>query len=252
MKSMKKDQKLWLKSIDEEALNYHERQFKIPYRSTVFFTNWLQSLKLLSPKISNNILDIGSGEGANLSYLAKMFPKSNFTGLDINKTLVEKGNQIFKKLKQENCHLEVGDLYSLNKKYKNSDGIISLQTLSWLPSYKKPILEMINLNSKWIAISSLFYEGFVECQIKVKDYTRSGGKKAEEVFYNVYSLKLVEDFFKKNGYKKFRFQPFIIDVDIEKNEDGKMGTYTIKTDKGSRLQVSGPLLMNWCFIVAEK
>lgn len=250
---MKQDKTLWLKQVDKEALHYHERQFQTPYRSTVFFCEFLESLGLISPKDSINILDMGSGEGANINYMAGKYPKSAFIGLDVNKNLVKKGNQLFKKLEQKRCLLETGDLYKLNKKYKSVfDGVISLQTLSWLPSYQKPILEMVKLNPKWIAISSLFYDGFIDCEIKVKDYEKSKGKKSEDAYYNVYSLKLVEEFFKKNGYKKFKFKQFIIDVDIDKNKRGKMGTYTVKKMDGARLQISGPLLMNWYFIVAEK
>lgn len=245
---MSQDQTLWLKPVDKNALDYHEKQFKNPYRSTIAFSNWLKSLKLLSKKTPKKILDVGSGEGASLSFLAGGFPKSEFIGVDINKTLVKKGNLLFNKMGQKNCFLEVGDLYALNKKYKNVfDGVISLQTLSWLPEYKVPLKQIIKLNPSWIAISSLFYDGFVECEIKVKDYTNV--RTPQEVFYNVYSLKLVENFLKKHGYKKFKYVPFIIDADVEKNSDGKMGTYTLKTEKG-RIQISGPLLMNWYFIAA--
>lgn len=250
---MNQDKTSWLKLVAKDALDYHERQFRNPYRSTIFFCNFLESLKLLSKKNPKNILDIGCGLGANLNYMATRYPNSTFAGIDINKSLVTRGNIIFKKRKLDNCKLEIGDLYELKKNYRGSfDGIISLQTLSWLPSYELPIKEMIKLKPEWIAISSLFYNGFVECEIKVRDYTKVGKKKPEEVFYNVYSLRLIQELFKKNGYKKFKYMPFIIDVDIKKNKDGRMGTYTLKTENGSRLQISGPLLMNWYFIVAQK
>lgn len=250
---MKQDKSLWLKLSKKDISNYHEKQFQNPYRSTVFFTDWLKSLNLLSSKKTQNILDIGSGEGANLSYLAQRFTQSNFTGVDLNKNLVKKGNLIFKKLNLKNCKLEIGDLYALDKKYKGEvEGVISLQTLSWLPSYELPVEEMIKLKPKWIALSSLFYDGLIECEIKVRDHTGFKNKKYKEVFYNVYSLKLIEGLFRKKGYKKFKYIPFEIDVDIEKNKDGRMGTYTVKTKNGSRMQISGPLLMNWYFIIAER
>lgn len=250
---MVQDKTFWLKQLDNKALKYHERQFKTPNRSTVFFSDFLKSLKLLSEKDSKNLLDIGSGEGASLSYMGYRFPKSNFTGVDINKFLVKKGNSYFSKTKQSNCKLEVGDLYDLDKKYRNNfDGIISLQTLSWLPDYVSAIKQMIKLNPKWIVISSLFYEGLIECEIKVWDYTGRSGKRPKEAFYNIYSLELIKKLFNKYGYKKFKYRPFIIDIDIEKNKEGGMGTYTVKKENAERLQISGPLLMNWYFIAAER
>jgi ubiquinone/menaquinone biosynthesis C-methylase UbiE len=249
---MKQDKTPWLKLSERALVSYHEKQFQNPYRSTVSFARWLEHLKLLSAKDSKNILDIGCGEGANISYLARKFPNSAFTGIDLNKTLVEKGNAILKKLKFTNCKLEKGDLYDLDTKYQgNIDGIISLQTLSWLPSYQQPIEEMVKLKPDWIAMSSLFYDGFIESEIKVRDYSGLN-KKHTEVFYNVYSLKLVEDLFRKKGYKKFKYIPFEIDIDIKRNKNGRMGTYTVKTAEGARLQISGPLLMNRYFIMAAK
>jgi len=248
---MKQDKSHWLKLSEKALVSYHEKQFQNPYRSTVSFAGWIEHLKLLSAKDSKNILDIGCGEGANISYLATKFPNSTFTGIDLNKTLVKKGNAMFKKLKFKNCKLEIGDLYDLEAKYRgNIDGIISLQTLSWLPSYQQPIEEMVKLRPDWIAMSSLFYDGFIECEIKVRDY--SSLNKHTEVFYNVYSLKLVKDLFRKKGYKKFKYIPFEIDIDIKRKKDGRMGTHTVKTAEGTRLQISGPLLMNWYFIMAAK
>ena len=44
-----------------------------------------------------------------------------------------------------------------------------------------------------------------------------------------------------------------IDIDIKKPKDKNlMGTYTVKTVENKRLQISGPLLMNWYFIKIVK
>ncbi len=133
------------------------------------------------------------------------------------------------------------------------DGIISFQTLSWLPEYQEPLRNLSLLNPKWIAISSLFYEGDIEYTIKLKDYYRaSNDKEYEEAYYNIYSLIRVREYLKKLGYYKFEYMLFEIDIDLPKTESMDIGTYTIKTEDGRRLQISAALMMPWYFIVASK
>lgn len=241
----------WLEVTKNGKIGYHERQFKEPYRSTVAFTNWLDSL--LDLPHTDTICDIACGEGANLSYLAKRYPNIDFVGIDLNPDLIKWGNKIMKNNKIVNVKMTVGDIYQLpGKNIGKFDGILSFQTLSWLPEFNEPIKKMISLNPKWIGITSLFFAGDVNCKIEVQDYTLPlGRQKYKETYYNVYSLKLVENLFREMGYTLFS-APFEIDIDLEKPKNGGMGTYTIKTVAGKRLQISGPLLMNWYFILAVK
>jgi hypothetical protein len=133
------------------------------------------------------------------------------------------------------------------------DGVVSFQTLSWLPEYKMPIEKMIELRPKWIAMTSLFFDGDVNCTIIVHDYTTPlGGKPYRESYYNTYSIRLVRELFAKLGYSDFKFMPFEIDIDLPKSETRGMGTYTEILQNGRRIQISGPLLMNWYFILARQ
>lgn len=241
----------WLEVTKKGKIDYHEKQFKEPYRSTVVFTDWIDSLLDLTN--TSTICDLACGEGANLLYLAKRYPEIDFVGIDLNPDLIEWGNQIMKNNKILNVKMTVGDLYKFSEKNKGKfDGILLFQTLSWLPEFREPIKKMVSLNPKWIGATSLFFDGNINCNIEIQDYTEPlGGKKYKETYYNVYSLKLVENLFREMGYTLF-YTPFEIDIDLEKPKNGGMGTYTIKTEAGKRLQLSGPLLMNWYFILAVK
>ncbi len=67
-------------------------------------------------------------------------------------------------------HLEQGDWFHIDSKYIDAfDGIISLQTLSWLPDYRIPLENLCALNPKWIALTSLFYEGKITYYIRLDD-----------------------------------------------------------------------------------
>jgi len=232
--------------------DYHERQFRAPYRSTVTFCDWLDEIGLMVSNRELRIIDLCSGQGANIYYMSKRYPKSTFLGIDINAELVDKGNEFFRDNGITNCSLAVGDIYNLDAKYIGGfQGVLSFQTLSWLPEYESPIKAMTKLEPQWIAITSLFYDGQISCTINVKEYDDSL-KIQRESFYNVYSLPLVTKCLKISGFNNCQVTPFEIDIDLPKPNKKLMGTYTEKLEDGHRMQISGPLLMPWFFIAASK
>lgn len=243
----------WME-LDPQSLEYHQKQFKEPYRSTVKFCDWLEIQGCITPQARLNILDIGAGAGANIYYMNERFPNAKFWGIDINDQLVNLGNYHMENTQKENCKLEVGNLYDLDTKYKNAmDGIISIQTLSWLPDYKTALEKMMDVQPSWIALTSLFFDGKVNCHIEIEDYTiKIDGQSCRDSFYNVYSLDLVRSLFEEHGYEDFRYVPFEIDIDLSKPNTKGMGTYTEKLDDGRRIQLSGPILMPWYFVLAQK
>lgn len=190
--------------------------------------------------------------GANVSYLSNRYENDYFVGIDLSQKLIEYGNERLKE--KNNCKLYQGDWLDLGSEWKDKfDGVISFQALSWMQEYQKPIDELAKLNPKWIAVSSLFYEGDIEYTIKLKNYYRSSeNKEFEEMYYNVYSLIRIRKYFEKLGYNKFEFMPFEIDIDLPKIDHMDIGTYTVKTVEGKRLQISAALMMPWYFIVASK
>lgn len=232
--------------------DYHRKQYENVYRSTEKFVEWLENLGYLDTEVKQNICDMACGGGANVFYLSNRFKNSYFTGIDLSQQLVQYGNAILKE--KSNCRLYQGDWFQLETKWREKfDGIISFQTLSWLPEYQESLRNLSLLNPKWIAVSSLFYEGDIEYTIKLKDYYRaSNNKEYEEAYYNIYSLPRVREYLKKLGYYKFNSMPFEIDIDLPKTESMDIGTYTIKKEDGKRIQISAALMMPWYFVVASK
>ncbi len=241
----------WIKNYNKD---YFDRQFAEPYRSTVAFCDWLENTKTLDKSSTKKILDIGTGKGANLYYMAQRFRASQFVGVDINPDFVEEGNNILKSKNMTNqCLLEVGDIYNFDRKFVNRfEGIVSYQTLSWLPDYKEPLQSISGLNAEWIALTSLFYDGDVNCKIEIEEYNQSIHHEPKRTFYNIYSLRLIEEFFKNVGYSRVSYVPFEMDIDLARPNHRIMGTYTEKLESGRRIQISGPLLMNWYFVMAKR
>lgn len=251
---MRNQSKMWIDPNNKKILKYHIQQIKQPYRSTVKFCDWLKSLGILTNRSNLQIADIASGSGANIIYMSKQFPRCHFTGIDINRSLIKYGNRLCAKMKLNNCYLKIGDLYKLDSKYIGQfDGIMFLQTLSFLPEYKQPLRKLAELKSKWLALSSLFFNGKINFKIRVQDFAQPlRAKPYTEEFYNTYPLPHIKLFLKKLGYKKIYTKPFILDIDLPKPNGNTMGTYTEKLKNGKRIQISGPLLMNWYFIYAER
>jgi hypothetical protein len=74
-------------------------------------------------------------------------------------------------------------------------------------------------------------------------------------FYNVYSIPKLDRLSKEFGYVVSKVKKFSIDVDLPKPLDVDfMSTYTeklVSAEKDSRIQISGPVLMNWYFVMIE-
>lgn len=207
---------------------------------------------------AQKICDIGAGMGANIYYMHQCYPQNTYVGIEYDGENVIRGNQLLKQYSQniesEKVSLVQGDWYNLMDGHINQyDGIVSYQTLSWLPGYEKEINCLIKLNPEWIAITSLFYEGNIDYTIKLKEYDyKTDEKDYTECYYNIYSLKKVQEVFKAKGYTVFEYQPFDIDIDIEKPEQEGLGTYTKRLENGKRIQISGGLMLPWYFILARK
>ena len=80
------------------------------------------------------------------------------------------------------------------------------------------------------------------------------------LYYNTYSLNQIDKLCQDNGYLLSSWKDFDIDIDISKpKSQDRMSTYTekilqdeIEGKSFKRLQISGPLLMNWKNILIKK
>ena len=233
---------------DPISMDYHMKQWNEPKESTKAFSNFF------SKELSNSksVVDLGAGAGAATYYLANRNLRTNFIGIDHSKELIDSAKETSKEYNLTNLAFDTGDWFNLNKNFGGVDGVISLQTLSWLPEMKNPMTQIFEvIKPDWIGLSSLFYEGDISCRIEVFEHIRS-----RKTFYNVYSLKELNRLAVEYGYKIVKSDRFDIQIDIPKptNTD-LMGTFTEKVEGSSdyqRLQISGPLLMNWYFVLIRK
>jgi ubiquinone/menaquinone biosynthesis C-methylase UbiE len=233
--------------------NEHDKDFYINSMKKYVDTKQKIDLKLedlLNPIIKNEsfkILDACCGMGHLDYFFSSLSPNSTFLGIDQTQFLIDEAKKLC--IDKNNVSFEVDDIYNLPKKYSKSfDITINWKTISWLPYYDECIKSLFAVTKKHIFISSLFYDGDIDFEIKVREYKKEKAKEGFNQFYNVYSYPRFEKFLYDLGAKSVKSFNFNIDIDLPKPPIDHMGTYTMKLDDGKRIQVSGPIMMLWKII----
>ncbi|HET6977563.1 MAG TPA: class I SAM-dependent methyltransferase [Pyrinomonadaceae bacterium] len=205
--------------------------------------------ELIAPYLKENsvsVLDACCGMGDLIYFLSQLNPDAHFTGIDKAEFLINEARALF----PDNSSVEFkqGDIYALAEQFggKSFDLSTCKQTLSWLPGYEKPIQELMTVTRRAVFVSSLFYDGRIDFETRVREYTTESGRDGYNAFYNVYSFPIFREFCIGNGARDVVGFDFHIGIDLPQpaNPD-RMGTYTVQLQTGERLQISGALLMPW-------
>jgi ubiquinone/menaquinone biosynthesis C-methylase UbiE len=231
----------------------HEREREYALQSMrAYLRNKPEQVKffeeLVGPYLTDDVsvLDVCCGIGDLLYFLAQLNPNARFTGVDKAAFLIDEARTHF--ADNPNVNFESGDIYALADQFgKNSfDLSVCKQTLSWLPSYEKPVEELMAVTRRAVFISSLFYDGRIDFETRVREHSTDAGRDGYNAFYNVYSFPVFREFCLERGAKDVVGFDFNIGIDLPRpaNPD-RMGTYTVQLTSGDRLQISGALLMPW-------
>jgi SAM-dependent methyltransferase len=241
---VKKGKQVWL-NISKNEFEYHKRQYIEPYRSTIFFIDFLKRNASFNIDSKFSVLDIGTGGGANLFWLSKEFPLCEFTGIDISSELITFAEEQQKVISNTKFyHLDFNDVNTIGE----FDFVISLQLLSWINvrEANKCLKLQFSKAKKGIAMSSLFCEDDLTYEVKIKDYYNN-----RIVNYNIYSIPRLKELAKKSDFLLTHFERFDIDQDLPKPKKG-LGTYTLRLQTGNRLQFSGCMNLPWHFLLFKK
>jgi SAM-dependent methyltransferase len=238
----------WMR-LDAGALQYHAAQWEAPKRSTIAFERFCRQ----ELAASRHVIDLGAGSGAATAFLASSHRGTAFTAFDLSADLVEAGRSAAAAAGAHNLRFLQGDWYAYGSS-EAFDGVVSLQTLSWLPEHESALQVVFDrIGPRWVGLSSLFYEGDISCRIEVHEHPRD-----RRSFYNVIALPALARLAERHGYVLERFEPFRIDVDLPRPADSdRMATYTRRVvdetgGEPERLQLSGPLLMSWYMVLLRR
>ena len=206
---------------------------------------------LITPYIKSKnlkILDACCGIGHISYFLSEISPESTFSGIDQTSYLIEEAKKLC--IDKKNISFEVSDISDLPLKFpKKFDISINWRTLSWLPHYEQMLKDLFAVTKEHIFLSSLFYDGDIDFEIKIREYKKETGKEHFNDYYNVYSLPRFKKFvYEELNAKNIEVYDFEIGVDISPPPIDQMGSYTLKLENGKRLQVSGAIILPWKII----
>ena len=227
----------WNEQPDPVTLDYHLRQWTEPYRSTVHFAKFIED-RMSSTKW---VVDAACGGGAPTAYLAETYPDAAFLGIDISKELIDIAHS--KRLFSENLSFACEDICNPSPRF-GVDAVTLQQALSWMPDYQEPLRQLCSrLHPKWLAFSTLVYDGDIDTKIVVTEH-----KRPRQAYYNIYGLPGIDRHMGKLGYQRVKAERFKIDVELRRpaNPDF-MQTWT-----SGDIQYSGPLYLPWCFVMYER
>lgn len=230
--------------LNDDELAYHLRQYDEPYRSTVAAIDFLAARGALSPQAAVRVLDVGCGAGANLHWIASRFPSAQLTGIDRNDRLIRAAAE--RNAGDARLRFVSGDFLATDWDTP-FELVTAFQLLSWLPleTAGRVMDACCRCARDHVFVSSLFSEDDLQYLIRVDD--RRTGKMHH---YNVLSLEWVRGVAKRAGFALEAWVPFEIDIDLPRQEG--LGSYTVATADGRRLQFSGSLHMPWFFLLFSR
>lgn len=241
-------------SSSSDKYNFqHEREREHAIESMrAYIANKPEQVKfleqLMKPMLSGrdglSVLDACCGIGDLIHFLSDDYPNVSFTGVDKAEFLINEAQANA----NNNVSFVTGDVYALAKQFgqKSFDISVCKQTISWLPRYEDAVRELMSVAREAVFITSLFYDGRIDFETRIREYTTDSGRKDFHSYYNVYSFPVFKEFCLSHGAKEVTGYDFQIGIDLPRPENlDRMGTYTRRLESGERLQISGALLMPW-------
>jgi len=224
--------------VEDKYREYHFKQYKEPYRSTISLINFVKNTIYVEREYT--VVDIGCGAGANIYWFKKHFPSWKFTGVDVDVELI----QFAKEHNPESDFISL-DFLKLNGRF---DIAMAIQFIVSVPFDLRDFLEKCaDISRQYIIFTGLFSPGWIEQYTIAKDI-----EDGWEGIYKVYSIERLKQICKDLGFSQLFIEKYDIDIEIAKPAKPKFGTYTEKTSDGRLLQISGYMLMPWYNVIIQK
>ena len=222
-------------------------QYKNPYQSTIAFEEFLRRKGALNKNIKY-ILDAGCGAGANLNYFSKLYLEKKFEGWDYSKSQINKAK---KYNKNQQINFFVKNLLKVKKMKYKFDLVYSIHTFCVFKNINQAINSVANLNSKFIAINSLFHDGYLDVLIHIRDLKdKKISDRNPDADFNIHSLPNTVKCFKRKNYQLVSCKKFFPKKKIRKIKG--RGSYTIRTEFNKHTTFSGPVYLPWYFLLFKK
>jgi SAM-dependent methyltransferase len=184
------------------------------------------------------VIDICCATGDFLYYLNSLFPKATLYGADIDEELLLRAKNNVPEIKK--CFQL--DISEIENKIGKFDAIFMLgvhsifDDLNWLDSIKK----MLKDKDSRAYIFGIFNPDEIDVIIRGR---KSNSNEHWETGWNVFSKASVGSFMERHDLK-YRFIDFNLNIDIEKNINDPLRTWTLDTGLEKKIVINGLCLIH--------
>ena len=113
------------------------------------------------------VLELGCGNGSNLIPMALSLPGSEFVGIDLAATAVERGNDLAARAGITNVRLEAGDIAELGPAIGDFDYIIAHGVFSWVPEHvRHALLKLVRERMRPAGVAFVSYNALPGDQVR--------------------------------------------------------------------------------------
>lgn len=107
------------------------------------------------------VLELGCGDGLNLTSFAYDLKDATFVGVDLSAKHIEQGNDLISKLEMKNIILEQKDVMEIDESFGKFDYIIAHGLFSWVPDFvSEQVLEICSRNLAPNGIAYISYNTY--------------------------------------------------------------------------------------------
>jgi len=193
--------------------------------------------KTISGNIS--IVDFGCAAGAFVNYLNHRFEDDNIIGYEYLESLVRAGKESY-----PNIRIVQASIFERNSIPQSSVDVLTLLGVLCIFDDIEPVV--LNI-CDWIKPGGkLFIHGmFNPLDVDVFVKYRMSEKYTEDIYeagWNIVSQKTISKLLLNNGAKSLKFHDFNISVDLEKNYQDPLRSWTERLENGTRQIVNGTCL----------
>jgi 2-polyprenyl-3-methyl-5-hydroxy-6-metoxy-1,4-benzoquinol methylase len=193
-----------------------------------------------------SVVDFGCASGAFVNYLNSRFPDDHIIGYEYLATLVKSGKENY-----PNIQIKQGSIIDESSLPKSSVDVLTLLGVISIFDDIEPIIHNL---TRWIKpggkvfIHGMFNPLDVDVYVKYKLSENFDAEECESG-WNIISQKTISRLLRKHGIKNIKFHDFSISVDLDKNANDPLRSWTEKMRNGDRQIINGTCLKQPQFIL---
>lgn len=231
--------------------DYHRRQYDGMYDSSREMFEFMEACLSGSPD-GLSILDAACGGGANAFHMAQKWPSSSITGVDRKPELIAYAAARHRDSSIARAHFICDDLFNLHHRFgtRAFDITTFYHTMMMFDpdTYPSVLQSLIAVTKRWVFLNSLFTDKKMDVSSDIRLYVPCDEYVENRVTYNTLCIDRFTRVAKQLGALDVRVRDYQIRIDLPGPPEGGLGTYTVRTQDGDRLQFSGSVLLPWKYV----